>query len=220
MQYSPTDPPADPKETTTGTDPAALSDALIEARSRSLPNREDMFHAITKTDVRPSIGLALLPIVLTLGILGVQIFIWGFHPAYPAGHWYRTDGRRGPIEGLSGMRSKKAHPCDRGLFPAVSVLILVGMIVGTWIASGAAPTLIYYGLSLLSPQLFLAAGMILRSIVSLALGTSWGTVGTVVYAHGHWRRHSRLLDRRRGGFRPSLAIKSRPCRTPPTLRPP
>ena len=53
------------------------------------------------------------------------------------------------------------------------------MIIGVWIASGTVPTLIYYGLTLLSPQIFLAAAMVLCSVVSLSLGTSWGTVGTV-----------------------------------------
>ena len=61
----------------------------------------------------------------------------------------------------------------------MSVLICVGMIIGVWIASGTVPTLIYYGLTLVSPQMFLAAAMLLCSVVSLALGTSWGTVGTV-----------------------------------------
>src|SRR5690606_16864608 len=63
--------------------------------------------------------------------------------------------------------------------PSVSVLITVGMIIGVWIASGTVPTLIYYGLIILSPQFFLAAAMVLCSVVSLSLGTSWGTVGTV-----------------------------------------
>ncbi len=136
---------------------------------------------LQKTDVRPSIGLALLPIVLTLGILGVQIFYFGdFTPHIPLAIGIALTAIVGLIEGLSWDEIEKgAFHVIAVSFPAVSVLILVGMIVGTWIASGTVPTLIYYGLSLLSPQLFLAAGMILCSIVSLALGTSWGTVGTV-----------------------------------------
>src|SRR5690606_34873676 len=63
--------------------------------------------------------------------------------------------------------------------PSVSVLITVGMILALWLASGTVPTLISYGLVILSPEIFLAAAMILCSIVSLSLGTSWGTVGTV-----------------------------------------
>src|SRR5690606_21120352 len=54
-----------------------------------------------------------------------------------------------------------------------------GMIIGVWIASGTVPTLIWYGLTMLNPQIFLVAAMVLCSVVSLSLGTSWGTVGTV-----------------------------------------
>jgi NhaC family Na+:H+ antiporter len=63
--------------------------------------------------------------------------------------------------------------------PSVAILMTVGMIIGTWISSGTVPVLIYYGLNLLSPELFLAAGMLLCAVVSLSLGTSWGTTGTV-----------------------------------------
>jgi len=63
--------------------------------------------------------------------------------------------------------------------PSVSILIIVGMLIGTWIAAGTVPSLIYYGLILLSPEVFLAAAMILCAVVSVSLGTSWGTVGTV-----------------------------------------
>ena len=62
---------------------------------------------------------------------------------------------------------------------AVLILMIVGMIIGSWIQGGIVPTLIYYGLSLLSPAIFLLATLLICSIVSLATGTSWGTSGTV-----------------------------------------
>ena len=63
--------------------------------------------------------------------------------------------------------------------PAILVLITVGALIGTWIAAGTIPMLIYYGLELISPSLFLVTACIMCSIVSLFTGTSWGTVGTV-----------------------------------------
>lgn len=63
--------------------------------------------------------------------------------------------------------------------PAIIILLLVGMIIGIWIIGGTVPTMVYFGLKLLSPQLFLAATFILCCIVSTATGTSFGTVGTV-----------------------------------------
>jgi NhaC family Na+:H+ antiporter len=63
--------------------------------------------------------------------------------------------------------------------PAIIILLLVGMIIGIWIIGGTVPTMVYFGLKLLSPRLFLAATFILCAIVSTATGTSFGTVGTV-----------------------------------------
>lgn len=62
---------------------------------------------------------------------------------------------------------------------AILILTIVGMIIGSWIQGGIVPTLIYYGLSILSPNIFLLATLLICSIVSLATGTSWGTSGTV-----------------------------------------
>lgn len=62
---------------------------------------------------------------------------------------------------------------------ALIIFILIGMMIGSWIASGTVPGLIYYGLELLSPKFFLPTGLIICSITSLATGTSWGTTGTV-----------------------------------------
>ena len=62
---------------------------------------------------------------------------------------------------------------------ACLILYTVGVLIGTWIHSGVVPSMIYYGLSILSPSIFLFATLIICSIVSLATGTSWGTSGTV-----------------------------------------
>lgn len=62
---------------------------------------------------------------------------------------------------------------------ACLILYTVGPLIGTWIISGVVPTMIYYGLSILNPSIFLFAALIICSVVSLATGTSWGTSGTV-----------------------------------------
>ena len=59
---------------------------------------------------------------------------------------------------------------------AILILMIVGMLVGTWILSGTIPTMIYYGLKLLSPSIFLVATVLICSVTSLATGTSWGTM--------------------------------------------
>lgn len=63
--------------------------------------------------------------------------------------------------------------------PAMSILIIVGALIGSWLAAGTIPMLIYYGLQIISPQYFLVTACIVCSIVSVLTGTSYGTVGTV-----------------------------------------
>jgi len=62
---------------------------------------------------------------------------------------------------------------------AILILMIIGCLIGTWIISGIVPAMIYYGLNILSPGLFLVATLLVCSIVALATGTSWGTAGTV-----------------------------------------
>lgn len=62
---------------------------------------------------------------------------------------------------------------------AIIILAIIGVLIGVWLLSGVVPTMIYYGLSILSPSIFLVATAIICSITSLATGTSWGTMGTI-----------------------------------------
>lgn len=62
---------------------------------------------------------------------------------------------------------------------AVLILLVVGMLIGTWIASGVVPMMIVYGLKLLSPHVFLFAACLICAIVALSTGSSWTTAGTV-----------------------------------------
>ena len=62
---------------------------------------------------------------------------------------------------------------------AVLILYIVGMLIGTWILSGVVPSMVYYGLNIISPSYFLIAALFISSIVSLSTGTAWGTTGTV-----------------------------------------
>lgn len=63
--------------------------------------------------------------------------------------------------------------------PAMLIVICVGMLIGSWIASGTIPMLIFYGLKMISPRFFLVTACLVCSVISLVTGTSWGTVGTI-----------------------------------------
>lgn len=102
-----------------------------------------------------------LPIQLALFISWFLVILLGLR----LGHRYE-DLQKSITNGIS-----------NGL-EAILILISVGALIGTWIAGGVVPTLIYYGLEFIHPSIFLLATLIICSITSVATGTSWGTVGT------------------------------------------
>lgn len=129
----------------------------------------------------PPLGLAVVPIILTIGLLATQIFYYDdFTPHIALAIGFAITALVGWYQGL------RWQDIESGAFrvlhvamPSIATLIVVGMLVSTWIASGTVPTLIYYGLVLIEPEWFLAATMLLCSLVSLSIGSSWTTVGTV-----------------------------------------
>ncbi|WP_164215845.1 Na+/H+ antiporter NhaC [Virgibacillus sp. YIM 98842] len=106
-------------------------------------------------------GVFDLPIQLALFIALFLVILLGLRLGYS----YRDlqDALKGGIS--SGLE-------------AVLILIAVGALIGTWIAGGIVPSIIYYGLEFIHPSIFLLATVLLCSITSLATGTSWGTAGT------------------------------------------
>lgn len=65
------------------------------------------------------------------------------------------------------------------MLQSILILLSVGMLVGSWILSGTVPVMVYYGLKVLSPSIFLVAVALICAIMSIMTGTSWGTIGTV-----------------------------------------
>jgi len=130
---------------------------------------------------KPSLALTVILFLIVAAMIGVTVLI--FHNdlhitllmgAMLAGVigvvWLKYDYatiEKGIIDGImTGMQ-------------ACLILWTVGPLIGTWIVSGVVPTMIYYGLAILSPSIFLFAALIICSVVSLSTGTSWGTTGTV-----------------------------------------
>ena len=133
-----------------------------------------------RTPRKPSLGEALFPLVTMAVLLGVG-YGWLGYPvevllltaagvagatAFRLGYNWR-DMETGIIAALA-----KA-------LPAMLILISVGALIGTWIAAGTIPMLIYYGLEIISPRFFLLTACVICSIISIVTGTSWGTVGTL-----------------------------------------
>lgn len=63
--------------------------------------------------------------------------------------------------------------------PAILIMLIIGMVIGTWILGGVVPTMIYYGLSWISPKIFLVTACLLCTLVDTFTGSSWSTMGTV-----------------------------------------
>ena len=78
-------------------------------------------------------------------------------------------------ENLDRQISGKVASCA----PAIIILLLIGAIGGTWMVSGIVPTMIYYGVQIIRPEVFLVSSSVLCAFVSLMIGSSWTTVATI-----------------------------------------
>lgn len=134
-----------------------------------------------KTKKEATIMHAFIPIIALVGSLAVGILVFGADPHMPlliaiiiaacvsifslGFTWNEVEA--GAIDTIHmGMQ-------------AILILMIIGTLIGTWILSGTVPAMIYYGLQILSPGIFLVATAIICAIVSLATGSSWTTAGTV-----------------------------------------
>ena len=78
-------------------------------------------------------------------------------------------------ENLEHEITRKVANCT----PAIIILLLIGAIGGTWMVSGIVPSMIYYGMQILRPEIFLVSSSLLCAMVSLMIGSSWTTVATI-----------------------------------------
>jgi NhaC family Na+:H+ antiporter len=117
--------------------------------------------------------------IAIIGLIGlfVQVLALPIQLAL-LGCWFLVIGM-GKLLGLSypimqqGINTGISHGLD-----AILILIAVGALIGSWMAGGVVPNIIYVGLSMMSPSIFLLAAFVICAITSLATGTSFGTVGT------------------------------------------
>lgn len=147
------------------------------------PNHPDPKRSFKTNPIEPSgnFWLDIAPLVLTTIILIIQFFVFkDFTPHIPlicglviTGLFVRFRKRK-----WLGMENHMYKVVRVGL-PAIILLITIGMLIAAWIKAGTVATILYYGFAIFSPSTFLAATCILCAILSLATGTSWGTVGTV-----------------------------------------
>jgi Na+:H+ antiporter, NhaC family len=135
----------------------------------------------TKQKKQPTLLISIIPVIITIALLSVSIMVYGADVHMPLLMGAIVAGAIGIfVLGYNWQEIEQGIIDSIGsTMQAILILAIVGSLIGVWIAGGIVPTLIYYGLQVLSPTFFLVASVILCSIVSLATGSSWTTAGTV-----------------------------------------
>ena len=138
------------------------------------------------TNKELNIWEALIPVIILMGLLAYNIF-------YADGAWLGDDSNQyilligGLVAATVGFFNKvplKTMITEvlenwKSVFVPIMILFLVGALAGTWLVSGIIPAMVYYGLQVLSPEIFLPASVIIAAIISVATGSSWTTSATV-----------------------------------------
>lgn len=134
-----------------------------------------------RTRREATLGVALIPIFALIIFLVIGIVIYEQDPHVPL-----VMGSCVAVAVAVFMLGRSWADIEDGILKTINmgmqaclILMIIGMLVGAWIAGGIVPSMIYYGLQILAPSIFLVATMILCSIVSLATGSSWTTSATV-----------------------------------------
>jgi NhaC family Na+:H+ antiporter len=129
---------------------------------------------------------ALIPVIVLMGLLAYNIFFAdGFWLGdYSNQYILLLGGMVAVAVGLSNKVSVITMATEvwenwKSIFVPIMILFLVGALAGTWLVSGIIPAMVYYGLQVLSPAIFLPASVIIAAIISIATGSSWTTSATV-----------------------------------------
>jgi Na+:H+ antiporter, NhaC family len=139
----------------------------------------------TSSGRAPSLLQSLIPVVVLVGLLASSVYLFGDGSSGgPSQIALILAAAIGIVIGIAnGFTWKEleqgiVHGISLSL-GAVLILLIVGSLIGTWILAGIVPTMIYYGLAILTPGVFYAAACVICCFVSLATGSSWTTAGTV-----------------------------------------
>ena len=134
---------------------------------------------------QPSLIQALIPIFVLIALLTLNVLYFGDHTLDGANQFalILAAAVAGVISislghKLLDIRESIVKSISSAM-PSILILLMIGALAGTWMISGVVPTLIYYGLKIFHPSIFLFATVIIAGIVSLATGSSWSTVATI-----------------------------------------
>ncbi|MDN3492071.1 Na+/H+ antiporter NhaC [Winogradskyella bathintestinalis] len=128
---------------------------------------------------------ALIPVFALVAMLSYNIFVYGDDALNGSNQFILIMGAA--IAAIVGFYNKVKYKRMleevaeniKSTVGAILILLMVGALAGTWLISGIIPSMIYYGLQILNPTIFLAASVIICSIISIATGSSWTTSATI-----------------------------------------
>ncbi len=128
---------------------------------------------------------ALIPVVALIGMLAFNVFVFGDSALGGSNQFVLLLGAA--VAAIIGFKNKTSYKSMmdevaenvKSTAGAIFILLMVGALAGTWLISGVIPSMIYYGLQILSPAIFLPATLIICSVISIATGSSWTTSATV-----------------------------------------
>ena len=137
------------------------------------------------TTNRMSLLVALFPVIALIVMLAADVVWFGEDSSYGSNQMALLiaaliAGGIGVSRGTKWKEIRDAIASSIGqATEAILILLLIGALTGTWLMAGIIPAFIHYGLLILQPGIFLFAACIVCAVLSLATGSSWGTVGTV-----------------------------------------
>lgn len=132
-----------------------------------------------------SLGRALFPLVILVILLSYNVLVYGDDALSGSNQFILLLG--GAVAAIVGFIQKVSYEAMlqkvadnlKSVTGALLILLFVGALAGTWLISGIIPAMIYYGLQILHPSIFLPACIFICALISLATGSSWTTSATV-----------------------------------------
>ena len=132
-----------------------------------------------------SLRTALLPLLILIALLAINVLIYGDDALSGSNQFILLVG--GAVAAVVGFAHKirytemleKVADNLKSVTGAILILLFVGALAGTWLIGGIIPAMIYYGLQILHPTIFLPACVVICALISLATGSSWTTSATV-----------------------------------------
>ncbi|NMH67923.1 Na+/H+ antiporter NhaC [Bacillus sp. RO3] len=124
--------------------------------------------------------LAIIPLLVMITVMAITIVALEQGPHIPLIIGTVTAALVAWFSGFKWKDIEEAmYKGIRLALPAVVIIMLVGLTIGAWIGGGIVATMIYYGLKMITPSLFLLTIAVICAVVSLAIGSSWSTMGTI-----------------------------------------